>query len=135
MVSWISELQYSLLFLFKLAGRDPTVTPEERAALKAKIADTIEVTKNEIVRLKELSKPVSPDNAIGRITRMDAIQSKSMSEASLRKAEDKLVKLEAALEKINDAHFGTCIRCGNAIQTGRLLFMPESTLCIVCAGK
>ncbi len=110
------------------------MTPEEKTELKAKIDETLEATKTEIIRLRELSKPVSPDNAIGRITRMDAIQSKSMSEAALRKAEEKVVKLEIALSKIEEPHFGTCARCGNQIQTGRLLFMPESTQCVTCAA-
>ena len=108
---------------------------QEKIKLKKKIHETIEATKKEIGRLRILSKPVSPDNAIGRITRMDAIQSKSMSEASLRKAEAKLVKLQEAQAKIDEENFGTCMSCGNQIQTGRLLFMPESTLCVNCAGK
>ncbi len=111
------------------------MTPEERAAIKDEIIKTIESTKIEIERLKELSKPVSPDNAIGRITRMDAIQSKSISEANLRSTENKLTALTIALEKSEEPDFGMCLGCGATIQTGRLLFLPESTLCITCASK
>jgi len=111
------------------------MTPEERKKIKEEIIRTIESTKIEIERLKELSKPVSPDNAIGRITRMDAIQSKSISEASLRSAENKLTALTIALEKTDEETFGMCVRCGANIQTRRLLFLPESSLCINCACK
>jgi len=110
------------------------MTPEERKTIKNEIVKTIESTKEEILRLKELSKPVSPDNAIGRITRMDAIQSKSISAAALLSAENKLTALSVALEKSDEPDFGMCLKCGVNIQTGRLLFLPESTLCINCAA-
>ena len=35
---------------------------------------------------KEITKPIAPENAIGRISRMDAINNKSVTEAALRQA-------------------------------------------------
>jgi DnaK suppressor protein len=49
---------------------------------------------------REMSGPVAPDDAIGRITRMDAINNKSVTEASLRQAEQKLSGLKKVLSQV-----------------------------------
>ena len=93
----------------------------------------LEKTSVEIEQLKELTKPISPENAIGRISRMDAINNKSVNEASLRSLMEKAKKIEIALSKLNDPDFGTCRKCKNHIPEGRLLLMPGATLCVKCA--
>jgi RNA polymerase-binding transcription factor len=47
-------------------------------AIKKKIYSEIEKTEGVIVEYKEQSKPISPENAIGRVSRMDAINNKSI---------------------------------------------------------
>ena len=109
---------------------------EDIERLRKHIRQEIESLKKDIVALKKSSKPVSPDNAIGRISRMEAINSKNISEASLRNAEIKLVKLERALEKIDDdPDFGLCAECGDPIPFKRLMILPEAVLCVGCAGR
>jgi len=88
-----------------------------------------------IEELKELTQPIAPDCAIGRVSRMDAINNKSVNEAALRTAEDKLKKINIALERVNDDDFGICIRCGKPIPIQRLVIMPESSMCVRCAGR
>ena len=107
---------------------------QERAELKQKIVEEIEIQKHLIESFEETSKPVAPDNAIGRLTRMEAISSLGISEASLNSAKVKLAKLEKALEKIHLPEFGVCVRCSNSIPQGRIMLMPESTVCVNCAG-
>ena len=107
----------------------------ERAELKQKIIEEIRTQKHLIESFTETSKPVAPDNAIGRLTRMEAINSQGISEASLNSSKAKLVKLEKALEKINLPEFGVCVRCSESIAQGRIVLMPESTLCVSCAEK
>ncbi|UCE72496.1 MAG: hypothetical protein JSU99_04080 [Nitrospiraceae bacterium] len=57
------------------------MTDEDRQKLKEKILQEIDSLKVNIQSLEESSKPVSPDNAIGRLTRMEAINAKSIHEA------------------------------------------------------
>ena len=111
------------------------MSPEERNQLKREIVDEIEAQKHLIESLNETSKPVAPDNAIGRLTRMEAISSRGVSEASLNSAKTKLAKLETALEKVGRPDFGICIRCEKPIPRGRILALPENVLCIPCAEK
>lgn len=111
------------------------MAPEERADLKGKILETIDKTEAEIEQLKEATQPISPENSIGRISRMDAINNKSVSEATLRSAKRKLAALQFALTKIDSPDFGNCSRCGNPIPSARLMFMPQSTRCVRCADR
>ena len=103
--------------------------------ISKKINDRILQTKLEIEDLKQFTTPIEPENAIGRISRMDAINNKSINDRALRKAEEKLKKLQFALSRIYEPDFGKCRFCSSEIQEGRLLLMPESNLCILCASK
>ena len=62
------------------------MTTEERAQLKEKIIATIAETKVKIQQLEVATQPISPENSIGRVSRMDAINNKSVAEATLRTA-------------------------------------------------
>ena len=108
---------------------------QERKKAKESIIKSIEETQKDISNLKELTKPIPPENAIGRVSRMDAINNKSVSEAALTNAINKLSLLELALQKINHEDFGLCVRCKNEIPIQRILLMPQSNRCVHCASK
>lgn len=108
---------------------------EQRAELKEKIIATINKTEDEITRLEEVTKPITPENSIGRISRMDAINNKSVAEATLRSARKKLSSLQLALAKIDSPEFGICSRCKRLIPPARLMYLPQSTRCVRCADR
>lgn len=101
--------------------------------VKQKILSEIAKTEKIIASYKEMTKPVSPDDAIGRVSRMDAINNKSVTEASLRQAEEKLRGLKHVFSQLGTPDFGLCIRCKSPIPMGRILFRPESVYCVNCA--
>jgi len=86
------------------------------------------------IELIELTKPIEPDCAIGRVSRMDAINNKSINQEALRKLNIRLNKIEISLERIEDEDFGCCIQCGQTIPIQRLLIMPGS-LCVKCSQR
>ena len=102
--------------------------------IKEKIIIEIEKTENSIIEYKEITKPIAPENAIGRISRMDAINNKSVAEAALRKAEEKLSKLKYMLKQVGEDDFGICAKCKKQIPVGRILLMPQSRYCVNCAS-
>ena len=108
---------------------------QERKKTKEAIKNSIKETKKDISILKELTKPITPENAIGRVSRMDAINNKSVNEAALRSAIKKLTLLESAFQKINHKDFGLCVRCKNEIPIQRILLIPQSNRCVHCASK
>ena len=109
------------------------ITIEERNLLKKRIIEKITETKRKIVLLEEASKPISPENSIGRVSRMDAINNKGVSDAALRNAKRQLNSLELAATKVDSPNFGNCANCKRTIQAARLMFMPQSALCVRCA--
>ncbi len=105
----------------------------EKDNIKQLILNEISKTEKLIEEYKELTQPVAPDCAIGRISRMDAINNKSVTEASLRQAEEKLRNLQRVLSRTGTKDFGICIKCGRQIPEARILYRPESLTCVNCA--
>lgn len=85
--------------------------------------------------LKEMTQPQGLDSAIGRVSRMDYINNKSINEAQILKIQKKIKGLQYWLAKLGTAAFGKCIRCGEPINRNRLLLVPESAHCIRCASR
>lgn len=110
------------------------MTKEERASLKIKIEAEIKKTTAEIADMEQMAQPITPENSIGRVSRMDAINNKSVVDAALRTKRAKLTKLHVALNKVDDEDFGLCAMCSRPIQALRLMYMPESTRCVRCAS-
>ena len=107
--------------------------PEEKSVITENILAAIQQTKEAITSYKDLTKPIAPENAIGRISRMDAINNKSVNEAALKKAVQKLRNLEIALNNIDDVDFGICGKCNSQIPLGRIMLVPQNRFCVNCA--
>ncbi|MCG8698714.1 MAG: TraR/DksA C4-type zinc finger protein [Bacteroidales bacterium] len=105
-------------------------TPEQ---IKEFIQKEIAKTEKLVKEYKELTKPIAPENAIGRVSRMDAINNKSVTEAALRQAEEKLRKLKEVIKTINNKDFGICVSCHRPIPIQRIMLMPQSRKCVNCA--
>ncbi len=107
----------------------------DKNEIRQLIEKQITTLERKIKNLKELTVAIAPDDAIGRVSRMDAINNRSVNEAALRQSEIKLKKLIEALQQIDDDDFGLCLICKAPIQAGRIILMPESRKCIKCAAK
>lgn len=105
----------------------------DKEKVKSTILDEISKTEASITSYRELARPIAPNDAIGRVSRMDAINNKTINEAALRQAERKFNALKIVLSKINDNDFGICLKCKQTIPLGRILIRPESLFCVNCA--
>jgi len=72
---------------------------------------------------------------VGRLSRMDAMQSQAMAQAALVRRGATLKAIAAALRRIDDGEYGWCGECGEAIDRRRLEIDPTALLCIVCANR
>lgn len=106
---------------------------EQLVEIEQLINKEIDITRVQIEEYKELTKPIAPDCAIGRVSRMDAINNKSINEAALRTSEEKLKSLEYVLTKLDDPNFGKCAKCGETIPLKRIALRPQSVFCVHCA--
>ncbi len=111
------------------------MTQEEKDMFRLKLEEEIRKTEIQIEELKEQTKPIPPENSLGRITRMDAINNKSVAEASLRRSKRKMSRLNSSLVKLDDPDFGRCAVCSDKIPVQRLMVLPESAHCINCAAR
>ena len=107
---------------------------KQKQDIKNRIEEELIITSKKIEKYRELTKPISPENAIGRVSRMDAINNKSINDVALRKAELKYNNLKVALSKIEDSDFGLCRKCHQPIPLGRLLLMPQVITCVHCSS-
>ncbi|ADD69685.1 transcriptional regulator, TraR/DksA family [Denitrovibrio acetiphilus DSM 12809] len=108
------------------------MTDGQLAEYKIIVEKQIEELKETIASMAESVRPIEPDTAIGRLSRMEAIQAKSISESNLRNKRMRLQRLEAALLRIARGSFGLCSVCEEDIPEKRLKIAPESTVCMDC---
>ena len=73
--------------------------------------------------------------AVGRLSRMDAIQQQKMAQAQRRRALVRLERVEGLLEAFDDpdVDFGCCRTCGDPIAFARLKARPDALFCVACA--
>lgn len=83
---------------------------------------------------REAGKTVVLDqSSVGRLSRIDALQGQQMALEGARRREQTLVRIEAALKRIETGTFGDCFVCGEAIDARRLSVDPTITRCLRCA--
>jgi DnaK suppressor protein len=107
----------------------------QREALGRHLREELEALEGEIASLVQFTAPVAPDSAIGRLSRMEAMNEKSVNEAALRSARAREARIRAALPRLADEDFGLCERCDDSIPFARLKSMPGTRLCVSCAEK
>ena len=104
-----------------------------KQTIKNQLDKEIKRLQKQIENYKALTKPIAPENAIGRVSRMDAINNKSVLENALRKAEQRYNAMLKVYDRIDDKDFGICAKCHDKIPLQRLMIMPESRFCVKCA--
>ncbi|WP_171100146.1 MULTISPECIES: TraR/DksA C4-type zinc finger protein [unclassified Ruegeria] len=72
--------------------------------------------------------------AVGRLSRMDALQNQAMAQAQQSRRDLETLRLQAALARIAEGEFGYCEDCGEDIARGRLDLDPAASKCISCAA-
>ncbi|NQY58616.1 TraR/DksA family transcriptional regulator [Cognatishimia sp.] len=71
--------------------------------------------------------------AVGRLSRMDALQSQAMAKATQAQREIQVKSLKAALKRMDDEDYGYCQDCGEDIPVARLKLNPAVLKCMSCA--
>lgn len=85
---------------------------------------------------KEAVQTVELDQTrVGRVSRMDAMQSQAMARESERRRLLALQRIESALERIENDEYGYCVACGELIGRSRLDADPGVLLCLDCASR
>lgn len=93
--------------------------------------------KDELLRLETESKDsrgtVELDQSrVGRLSRIDAMQSQAMNKAVSARRKQALVRISSALERVDEGEFGFCMKCGDDILAKRLELDPTAIYCANC---
>ncbi len=109
------------------------MTPDRQAhfrerllALEKEIQATLEAS-------KDASGVVELDTAIGRLSRMDAMQNQQMALELRRRQEQQLQRITNALKRMDQNRYGLCGRCKQPIAEERLEISPDVVMCVKCA--
>lgn len=111
------------------------MTGKERIEIKQLIIERIKELREEVEQMEADLKPVAPDNAYGRLSRMEAISSKAISDSAMRDKSMTLRRLLYALSISDNEGYGICSKCGEGISYARLTAVPYAALCIKCAQR
>lgn len=108
---------------------------DQRNRIKEILEQNRKKIETDLIEIKKNAQPVSLEESIGRLSRMDALQQQQMAANAKRRAEQSLGAIRAALSRLNTEDFGVCMECGVDIDFERLLKRPESVFCIECQSR
>ena len=78
-------------------------------------------------------RPVELDQqAVGRLSRMDALQNQAMQIETERRRQAGLRRIEQALNRLADGDYGNCMVCDDEIEAKRLEHDPAAPTCVGC---
>jgi len=81
----------------------------------------------------EAAKPVALDQtAVGRVSRMDALQGQAMAQATRRTMAIQLTQCSSALQAVERGEYGLCRKCEEPVGIERLRVKPEAPFCLEC---
>jgi DnaK suppressor protein len=80
------------------------------------------------------SAPVSLDGSMGRLSRNDAMQAQQLALEMKRRRQQRILRVQTALERIKQGTYGLCGRCRDEIGAGRLDVSPDVVFCVDCAS-
>ncbi len=111
------------------------MTEEQKIEIEDRVLDDIAEFEERILELEESTKPIAPDKGLGRLTRLDAMQDKSVKEAALRQTRENLTKAKYALSQLYRSGYGICGICQKEIPFERLHAVPYATVCVRCVDE
>ena len=82
---------------------------------------------------KDSANVVELDTAIGRLSRMDAMQNQQMALELRRRQENQLLRIKNALKRMDQGRYGLCGKCKQPIAEERLEISPDTVVCVRCA--
>jgi DnaK suppressor protein len=111
------------------------LTPAELATLSSALDMLDADLRAQLAASEQGARPVDLDEPIGRLSRMEAMQQQSMTQANRRAAQLRLQQVAAAKTRIERDEYGECAECGEAVGFKRLSVRPEAPLCIACQSR
>lgn len=112
------------------------MTPQELEQLREQLEEERAQHLKTLSTSRESAKGDELDQTrVGRLSRIDAIQSQCIIQAANRRITEELQKIDFALQRIERGTYGWCQSCGCDIAFARLRAIPSTLKCIDCANR
>lgn len=110
------------------------LTPPQKKLLLSRLEAQLCELEQQVNDIHSRGAPVQLDQqAVGRVSRIDAIQQQQMAQANEAQAHRQLLRIRQILLAPDD--YGFCHECDESIGIGRLTIHPTARLCIQCQGE
>lgn len=117
-----------------MASTPDALTDEQLDELRELLLRALARLQQSMELTDDAARPVELDqSSVGRLSRMDSLQNQALSSNLQDRERARLAGLLSALERLEEGTYGTCTECGDPIQYGRLLVVPEARTCAGCA--
>ncbi len=112
------------------------LTAAEIATLRSELESLKEELEARLIATAADAKPVTLDqSAVGRVSRMDAMQGQALAQATRRTLQLRLSQCGAALRAVADGDYGLCRKCQEPVGIRRLRVKPEAPFCLACQSS
>jgi DnaK suppressor protein len=85
------------------------------------------------ITLEESATPA--DSVWDEADHIQASEQREMGLLSRERLVEKIERLTAALKRMDEGSYGTCVECGKSIAPARLKAIPEVATCVACQEK
>ena len=107
----------------------------DHTALRQRLQTELQELETAERETRDQRAPVELDQqAVGRLSRMDAIERQAMAQATSERRARQKARLRAAISRIDVGEYGFCARCDEAIEPARLRLDPTHPFCAGCAA-
>ncbi len=110
------------------------MTSEQSAYYRDRLKNLQDEIRNSLDNSSGDTDVVEIDTAIGRLSRMDAMQNQQLALELKRRKEQRLQRIGHALKNLEKGSYGVCGKCKQSIDENRLEVQPDAVMCIRCAG-
>ncbi len=109
------------------------LTRVQLVELRAELERQLTRLKRSMKVTEEAARPVELDQtAVGRLSRMDAMQNQHLTKNLKEREEVKFALLNEALQRLESGTYGLCLQCAAEVGFDRLLVYPEAPACGQC---
>ncbi|WP_394388817.1 TraR/DksA family transcriptional regulator [Shewanella woodyi] len=110
------------------------LSPNEKQQLLTVLKQELTELEQQLTFTHERGAPVILDQqAVGRVSRIDAIQQQEMAQASEVLMQQHIVRIKQIF--LDTEEYGFCLECGEPIGLGRLTIHPTAEMCIGCQSE
>jgi len=111
------------------------MSPEIQQRFRSLIAERLSVIAHELEDEDGNTDAIEPDVAIGRLSRLDAMQHQQIALAGKRRLEEERNRLLEAQRRIDVGTYGRCLLCDSDVEIERLKIQPDAVACVACLKK